>query len=100
VLQKISKQPTADTSDRSVAATAFIKMAAGDFKGIISEIGSDNPGPAFKLFRLLKKCPSIFFTMVRLLWVGRCWSAKTSIHACFHTTWNLLFPENTVLNST
>ena len=53
VLQEISKHPTADTSDRSVVATAFIKMAAGDFKGIISEIGSDNPGPAFKLFRLL-----------------------------------------------
>jgi hypothetical protein len=28
-------------------------MAAGDFRGIISEIGSGNPGPAFKLFRLL-----------------------------------------------
>ncbi len=28
-------------------------MAAGDFKGIIAEIASDNPGPSFKLFRLL-----------------------------------------------
>ena len=53
VLQEISKHPTADTSDHSVVATAYIKMAAGDFKGIISEIGDDNPGPAFKLFRLL-----------------------------------------------
>jgi hypothetical protein len=53
VLQEISKHQTVDNSDRSVVATAFIKMAAGDLKGIISEIGNNNPGPAFKLFRLL-----------------------------------------------
>jgi len=44
---------TADTTDRSVVATALTKMAAGDFRGIISEIQSGNPGPAFKPFRLL-----------------------------------------------
>jgi hypothetical protein len=53
MLQEISKIPTADTSDRSRVATAFIKMAVGDFNGILTEIGNDNPGPAFKLFRLL-----------------------------------------------
>jgi hypothetical protein len=53
VLKEISKHPTADISDRSLVATAFIKMAAGDFQGIISEIGNHNPTPAFKLFRLL-----------------------------------------------
>jgi DNA processing protein len=53
MLQEISKIPTADTSDRSHVATAFIKMAVGDFNAILTEIGNDNPGPAFKLFRLL-----------------------------------------------
>jgi hypothetical protein len=53
VLKEISKHQTADTSDRSVVATAFVRMAASDFMGIISEIASNNPTPAFKLFRLL-----------------------------------------------
>jgi DNA processing protein len=53
ILQEISKVPTADTSDRSLVATAFIKMAVGDFKAILTEISNNNPGPAFKLFRLL-----------------------------------------------
>jgi DNA processing protein len=53
MLQEISKIPTADTSDRSRVATAFIKMAVGDFNAILTEIGNDNLGPAFKLFRLL-----------------------------------------------
>jgi hypothetical protein len=53
MLQEISKIPTADTSDRSHVATAFIKMAVGDFNAILTEIGNDNPGPAFKRFRLL-----------------------------------------------
>jgi hypothetical protein len=63
VLKEISKHPTADKSDRSLVATAFIKMAAGDFNGIISEIGNGNPGPAFKLFRLL------YEDVVNGLWV-------------------------------
>ena len=53
VLKEISKHPTSDNSDRSLVATAYIKMAVGDFKAILTEIGNDNPGPAFKLFRLL-----------------------------------------------
>ena len=53
VLKEISKHPTADTTDRSVVATAFIKMAAGDFAAIIEAIEGGNRGPAFKLFRLL-----------------------------------------------
>jgi len=53
VLQEISKHPTADTSDRSHVAKAFISMAVSDFKAILTEISDDNPGPAFKVFRLL-----------------------------------------------
>jgi Family of unknown function (DUF6988) len=53
ILLEISKHQTADGSDRSVVATVAIKMAAGDFKAILTEIDNDNPGPAFKLFRLL-----------------------------------------------
>ena len=53
ILQEVSKQKTADNSDRSRVATAFISMAAGDFKAILTEIGNDNNGPALKLFRFL-----------------------------------------------
>ena len=51
VLKEISKHSTTDGSDRSLVSTAFIKMAACDFQGIVSEIRGDNPAPAFKLFR-------------------------------------------------
>jgi hypothetical protein len=53
ILQEVSKHQTADSSDRSLVATAFIKMAAGDFKAILTEIGNNNQGPALKLFRFL-----------------------------------------------
>jgi hypothetical protein len=53
VIEEVSKHGTADDSDRSAVATAFIKMAESDFRGIISEIRNDNPAPSFKLFRLL-----------------------------------------------
>jgi len=63
VLKEISRHATADASDRSWVATAFLKMAAGDLKGIISEIRDGNPTPAFKLFRLL------YEDVVNGLWV-------------------------------
>lgn len=78
VLREISKHPTADTSDRSLVATAFIKMAAGDFKGIISEIGTGNPGPAFKLFRLL------YEDVVNGLW-AQAFASDDIIAALLHT---------------
>lgn len=53
VIKEISKHGTADNSDRSAVATAFIKMAESDFRGIISEIRNGNQAPSFKLFRLL-----------------------------------------------
>jgi hypothetical protein len=53
ILQEISKHSTADTSDRSHVAMAFISMAVSDFKAILTEVSNDNPGPAFKTFRLL-----------------------------------------------
>lgn len=53
ILREISKHRPADESERSLVAIAFIKMAAGDFKAMLTEVESDNPGPAFKLFRLL-----------------------------------------------
>jgi hypothetical protein len=37
-------------------------MAAGDFKAMLAEIDNDNPGPAFKLFRLL------YEDLVNALW--------------------------------
>jgi hypothetical protein len=52
ILREISTHPTADNSDRSVIATTGIKMSVGDFNAILTEIDTDNPGPAFKLFRL------------------------------------------------
>ena len=62
MLQELSKHPTADDSDRSLVATAYIKMAVGDFKAILTEISNENPGPAFKLFRLL------YEDLVNALW--------------------------------
>lgn len=53
VIKEISKHGTADNSDRSAVATAFIKMAESDFRGIISEIRNGNQAASFKLFRLL-----------------------------------------------
>jgi hypothetical protein len=53
VLQEISKHPTADNSDRSLVAMAFIKMAVGDFNAILTEISNENNGPALTLFRFL-----------------------------------------------
>jgi hypothetical protein len=53
VIKEIGKHATADNSDRSVVATAFIKMAESDFRGIISGIRNGNRAPSFKLFRLL-----------------------------------------------
>jgi hypothetical protein len=78
VLQEIRKHPTADTSDRSVVATALIKMAAGDCRGIISEIQSGNPGPAFKLFRLL------YEDVVNGLW-AQAFASDDIITALLHT---------------
>ena len=43
-------QKTADNSDRSRVATAFISMAAGDFKTILTEIGNENNGPPSSCF--------------------------------------------------
>ncbi|MGA7795853.1 MAG: hypothetical protein WCA19_22705 [Candidatus Acidiferrales bacterium] len=63
ILQEISKQKTADNSDRSRVATAFINMAAGDFKAILTEIGNDNNGPALKLFRFL------YEDVINALWI-------------------------------
>jgi hypothetical protein len=53
ILREISNCRAVDDSDRSVVATAGINMAVGDFKAILTEIDNNNPGPAFKLFRLL-----------------------------------------------
>lgn len=63
ILDEVSKHKTADNSDRSLVATAYIKMAAGDFQAILSEISNDNRGPAFKLFRIL------YEDVVNSLWV-------------------------------
>jgi hypothetical protein len=63
ILQEVSKQKTADNSDRSRVATAFISMAAGDFKAILTEIGNDNNGPALKLFRFL------YEDVINALWI-------------------------------
>jgi hypothetical protein len=63
VLKEMSKHPTADNSDRSAVATAYIRMAVGDLKAILTEIGNDNHGPSFKLFRLL------YEDVVNALWL-------------------------------
>ena len=44
---------TADNSDRSLVSTAYIKMVNGDYGAILSLVAAENPGAAFKLFRLL-----------------------------------------------
>ncbi len=46
-----------------MVSTAFIKMAYGDFKAILTEMGNENPGPAFKMFRFL------YEDVVNGLWV-------------------------------
>jgi DNA processing protein len=79
VLQEISEIPIADTSDRSRVATAFIKMAVGDFNAILTEIGNDNPGPAFKLFRLL------YEDVVNGLW-AQAFAKDELIHKLLHGT--------------
>jgi len=53
ILQEISKHQTADNTDRSLLSTAYIKMANGDYSAILSLVAAENPGAAFKLFRLL-----------------------------------------------
>jgi hypothetical protein len=78
VLKEISKHATADASDRSWVATAFLKMAAGDLKGIISEIRDGNPTPAFKLFRL------IYEDVVNGLWV-QAFAPDEVAHELLHT---------------
>jgi hypothetical protein len=50
ILQEVSKQKTADSSDRSRVATAFISMAAGDFKAILTEIGTITMAPPSSCF--------------------------------------------------
>jgi Family of unknown function (DUF6988) len=63
ILQEVGKSKTADNSDRSRVATAFISMAAGDFEAILTEIGNNNRGPALKLFRFLHE------DVINALWV-------------------------------
>jgi len=78
VLKEISKHSTTDGSDRSLVSTAFIKMAACDFQGIISEIRGDNPAPAFKLFRLL------YEDVINGLW-AQAFATNDTIHELLHT---------------
>lgn len=63
VLQEISKHQTVDNSDRSLVATAYIKMVVGDYSAILTLVGAENPGAAFKLFRLL------YEDVINALWV-------------------------------
>ena len=63
VLQEMSKHQTADSSDRSLVATAYIKMVVGDYGAILTLIEADNPSAAFKLFRLL------YEDIINALWV-------------------------------
>lgn len=63
ILQEISKHQTADNSDRSVVATAYIKMVVGDYSAILVLVEADNHGAAFKLFRLL------YEDVINTLWV-------------------------------
>jgi hypothetical protein len=78
VLKEISKHSTTDGSDRSLVSTAFIKMAACDFQGIISEIRNDNPAPSFKLFRLL------YEDVINGLW-AQAFATNDTIHELLHT---------------
>jgi hypothetical protein len=78
VLREISKHPTADDSERSIVATAYIKMAVGDFNAILTEIGNENRGPAFKLFRLL------YEDVVNGLW-AQAFARDKLITALLHT---------------
>src|SRR5579871_4239662 len=63
ILQEISKHQTVDNSDRSLISTAYIKMVVGDYGAILTLIERDNPGSAFKLFRLL------YEDVINALWV-------------------------------
>ena len=63
ILQEISKHQTADNSDRSLVSTAYIKMVVGDYGAILTLVEAENPGAAFKLFRLL------YEDVINALWV-------------------------------
>lgn len=63
MLDEVSRHKTADGSERSLVATAFIRMAAGDFQAILTEVGAGNNGPSLKLFRFL------YEDTVNALWI-------------------------------
>jgi len=63
LLKEISKHQTADNSARSLVSTAYIKMVVGDYSAILSLVEAENPGAAFKLFRLL------YEDVINALWV-------------------------------
>ena len=63
ILQELSKHQTVDDSDRSLVSTAYMKMENGDYGAILSLVAAENPGAAFKLFRLL------YEDVVNALWV-------------------------------
>jgi hypothetical protein len=63
ILKEVSKHQTADNSDRSLVSTAYIKMVVGDYGAILTLVEAENPGAAFKLFRLL------YEDVINALWV-------------------------------
>lgn len=63
ILKEVSKHQTADNSDRSLVSTAYIKMVNGDYSAILTLVAAENPGGAFKLFRLL------YEDVINALWV-------------------------------
>jgi len=63
LLKEISQHKTVDNSDRSLASTAYVKMVNGDYSAILSLVEAENPGAAFKLFRLL------YEDVINALWV-------------------------------
>jgi len=63
LLKEVSKHQTADNRDRSLVSTAYIKMVNGDYGAILTLVAAENPGAAFKLFRLL------YEDVINALWV-------------------------------